>query len=221
MQTVYCAELDMMPELDASYASFYQSLIGVLCWVGESWHLPWMLKNHFISSYSATWRTPWASAAYLCIFEQFWVGAWPHISCWDWQSAFEWWDWTMSEFGHFNWKEVLGCLQIGYCSFDTVKGYQNHLTHSPVCTKYASRQLSLQSLACQPTQPIATATIPTAVLDPGISTNNTLYPAYARVNQHDCLNPEYPNGTIPDYQDFQIFGDIEEAAINNEGRRCQ
>ena len=80
-----------------------------------------------------------------------------------------------------------------------------------------ARQLSLQSLACQPTQPIATATIPTAVLDPGISTNNTLYPAYARVNQHDRLNPEYPNGTIPDYQDFQIFGDIEETAINNEG----
>ena len=105
-----------------------------------------------------------------------------------------------------------------YRSFDTVKGYQNHLTHSAVCTEYASRQLSLvQSLACQPTQPIATATIPTAVLDPGISTNSTLYPAYARVNQHDRLNPEYPNGTIPDYQDFQIFGDIEEAAINNEG----
>ena len=59
---------------------------------------------------------------------------------------------------------------VGYRSFDTVKGYQNHLTHSPVCTEYASRQLSLQSLACQPTQPIATATIPTAVLDPGIST---------------------------------------------------
>ena len=38
-----------------------------------------------------------------------------------------------------------------------------------------------------------------------------------RVSQHDCLNPEYPNGTIPDYQDFQIFGDIEETAINNEG----
>ena len=110
---------------------------------------------------------------------------------------------------------------VGYRSFNTVKGYQNHLTHSPVCTEYASRQLSLQSLACQPTQPIATAMIPTSVLDPGISTNSTLYPAYARVNQHDCLNPEYPNGTIPDYQDFQIFGDIEEAAINNEGRRCQ
>ena len=76
----------------------------------------------------------------------------------------------------------------------------------------------VQSLACQPTQPIATATIPTAVLDPGISTNSTLYPAYARANQHDCLNPEYPNGTIPDYQDFQIFfGDIEENDINNEG----
>ena len=74
-----------------------------------------------------------------------------------------------------------------------------------------------QSLACQPTQPIAAATIPTAVLDPGISTNSTLYPAYARVNQHDHLNPEYPNGTIPDYQDFQIFGDIEETDINNEG----
>ena len=41
---------------------------------------------------------------------------------------------------------------VGYRSFDTVKGYQNHLTHSAVCTEYASRQLSLvQSLACQPT----------------------------------------------------------------------
>ena len=35
---------------------------------------------------------------------------------------------------------------VGYRSFDTVKGYQNHLTHSAVRTEYASRQLSLQSL---------------------------------------------------------------------------
>ena len=52
------------------------------------------------------------------------------------------------------------------------------------------------------------------------ATYNTLYPAYARVNQHDRLNPEYPNRTIPYYQDFQIFGDIEEADINNEACWC-
>ena len=32
---------------------------------------------------------------------------------------------------------------VGYRSFDTVKGYQNHLTHFPVCTEYNSRLLSL------------------------------------------------------------------------------
>ena len=34
-------------------------------------------------------------------------------------------------------------------------------------------------------------------------------------NMLGCLNPEYPHGSIPNYQDFAIFGDIEEAAINN------
>ena len=43
-----------------------------------------------------------------------------------------------------------------------------------------------------------------------------LYTGNARVTEHAWLNPEYPHGSIPNYQDFAIFGDIEEAAIKNE-----
>ena len=55
---------------------------------------------------------------------------------------------------------------VGYHSFDTVKGYQNHLTYFLICTEYNSRLLSLQSLGKQPTQLMATVPLPReAVLD--------------------------------------------------------
>ena len=61
-------------------------------------------------------------------------------------------------------KSEFSCLNpdcpVGYHSFDTVKGYQNHLTHFPVCTEYNSRLLSLQSLGKHPTQLTATVPLP-------------------------------------------------------------
>ena len=53
------------------------------------------------------------------------------------------------------------------------------------------------------------------MLDVKHPASHTLHSGNARVTQQECLNPEYPNGTIPDYQDFQIFGDIEDEH-NNE-----
>ena len=109
---------------------------------------------------------------------------------------------------------------VRYRSFDTIKGYQNHLTHYPVCTAYAyTRHPFLTAIDGKHTQPIATATVPTvAFAQESLNdswNSSTLLSGNARVTQHARLNPEYPHGSIPNYQDFAIFGDIEEAAINN------
>ena len=99
---------------------------------------------------------------------------------------------------------------------DTVKGYQNHLTHFPVCTEYNSRLLSLQSLGKHPTQLTATVPLPKEeVLDLKHPASRTLHSGNARVTQQERLNPEYPTGTIPDHEEFQTFGDIEDEH-NNE-----
>ena len=106
---------------------------------------------------------------------------------------------------------------VGYHSFDTVKGYQNHLTHFPLCTEYNSRLLSLQSLGKQPsTQLTATVPLPREeVIDLKHPASRTLHSGNARVTQQERLNPECPTGMIPDHEEFQTFGDIEDEH-NNE-----
>ena len=110
---------------------------------------------------------------------------------------------------------------VRYRSFDTIKGYQNHLTHYPVCTAYAyTRHPFLTAIDGKHTQPIATATVPTvAFAQESLNdswNSSTLLSGNARVTQHARLNPEYPHGSIPNYQDFAIFGDIEEAEPSPE-----
>ena len=64
-----------------------------------------------------------------------------------------------------------------------------------------------------PAQLTATVPLPTKeVLDLKHPASCTLHSGNARVTQQECLNPEYPTGTIPDHE---TFGDIEDEH-NNE-----
>ena len=86
---------------------------------------------------------------------------------------------------------------VWYCSFNTIKGYQNHLAHHPVCTAYAyTRHPFLRSIDGKPTQPIAMATVPTvAYAQEGLHdswNSSTLYTGNARVTQHAWLIQTMP-----------------------------
>ena len=81
---------------------------------------------------------------------------------------------------------------VRYRSFDTIKGYQNHLTHYPVCTAYAyTRHPFLTAIDGKHTQPIAMATVPTVAYAQEILNDSwnssTLYTGNARVTQHARL----------------------------------
>ena len=51
--TGYVPELDMTPELNVDYASFYQSQIGVLCWCVELGQIDIIMEVPLLSSHLA------------------------------------------------------------------------------------------------------------------------------------------------------------------------
>ena len=53
MQTSYTCELDMTPELDEKYSTYFQSLIGVLRWIVELGRVDVCLECSLLSSHLA------------------------------------------------------------------------------------------------------------------------------------------------------------------------
>ena len=94
---------------------------------------------------------------------------------------------------------------VRYRSFDTIKGYQNHLTHYPVCTAYAyTRHPFLTAIDGKHTQPIAMATVPTVAYAQEILNDSwnssTLYTGNARVTQHARLPQPWIPTWVHSYQ---------------------
>ena len=111
MQTSYRPELDVSPELNASDAVYYMSLIGVLRWIVELGRVDVCLECSLLSSHLALPREGhmlqlFQIFAYLKKYhntEMVYDPSDPTID----ESSFELRDWTSSEFGHLQGKEEL------------------------------------------------------------------------------------------------------------------
>ena len=111
MQTSYWPELDVSPELNASDAVYYMSLIGVLRWIVELGRVDVCLECSLLSSHLALPREGhmlqlFQIFAYLKKYhntEMVYDPSDPTID----ESSFELRDWTSSEFGHLQGKEEL------------------------------------------------------------------------------------------------------------------
>ena len=111
MRTAYRPELDTSPELGTRDASYFMSLIGVLRWIVELGRVDICLECSVMSSCLAMPRFGHLEQV-LHIFgylkkhhnaELVFDPAYPEID----QSAFERRDWSTSEFGHLDCKEVM------------------------------------------------------------------------------------------------------------------
>jgi len=109
--TSYRPELDVSPELNATEASYYQSMIGVLRWIVELGRVDICLEVSMMSSHLALPREGHLEAV-LHIFahlrkyhntEAVYDPSDPVID----ESKFEAQDWTSSEFGHLQGKEEI------------------------------------------------------------------------------------------------------------------
>ena len=111
MRAMYRPELDVTPVLEAEWASYYQSLIGVLRWIVELGQVDIRLEVSMMSSHLAMPREGHLEQV-LQIFshlkkyhntELVFDPSDPVID----ESQFEQHDWTASEFGHIEGKEEL------------------------------------------------------------------------------------------------------------------
>ena len=53
IQTDYCPELDILPDLDSNDSAYFQSLIGILCWIIELRRVDICLEVSMMSSHLA------------------------------------------------------------------------------------------------------------------------------------------------------------------------
>ena len=111
LKASYHPELDENPELDATNAAYYQSLIGVLRWIVELGHVDVCLEVSMMLSHIALPREGHLKAL-LQIFaylkkhhntKMVYDPSQPEID----KAAFERKDWTLSEFGHLQGIEEL------------------------------------------------------------------------------------------------------------------
>ena len=111
MQTSYRPELDVSPELNASDAVYYMSLIGVLRWIVELGRVDVCLECSLLSSHLALPREGhmlqlFQIFAYLKKYHNTEMVYDPRDPTID-KSSFELRDWTSSDFGHLQGKEEL------------------------------------------------------------------------------------------------------------------
>jgi hypothetical protein len=111
LQTSYCPELDVSPELKPTNAVNYMSLIGMLRWIVELGCVDVFLECSMLSSYLALPRKGhlyqlFQVFAYLKKYHNTEMVYDPSDPCID-ESTFELKDWTSSEFGHLQGKEEL------------------------------------------------------------------------------------------------------------------
>ena len=111
MQTSYRCELDVTPELDEKYSSYFQSLVGVLRWIVELGRVDVCLECSMLSSHLCLPREGHLEQLLQCFAylkkhhnaELVFDPTYPEIN----MSDFEVRDWTTSEFGHVQGKEDL------------------------------------------------------------------------------------------------------------------
>jgi hypothetical protein len=111
LSTTYRPELDVSEELNATDSSYYQSLIGILRWIVELGRVDICLETSIMSSHLALPREGHLEQvlhifAYLKSHHNAELVFDPSDPAID-ESEFERRDWTSSEFGHLDGKEVL------------------------------------------------------------------------------------------------------------------
>jgi hypothetical protein len=111
IQTSYAPELDVSPELPPRDAAYYQSLIGVLRWMVELGRIDMCVEVSMMSSHLALPREGHLKQllhifAYLKTHHNTELVFDPSDPCID-EMQFEQRDWTTSEFGHLQGKEIL------------------------------------------------------------------------------------------------------------------
>ena len=104
LSTSYRPELDVTPELDGRYASYYQSLVGILRWIVELGRVDICLEVSMMSSQLAMTREGHLKQllhifGYLKCHHNAELVYDPSDPCVD-KAQFEEQDWTTSEFGH-------------------------------------------------------------------------------------------------------------------------
>ena len=110
IQSSYCPELDVSPELSVDLASYYQSLIGILRWIVELGRVDICLEVSMLSSHLAM---PWEGHltqvlhifGYLRKYHNAELVYNPSNPCVN-ESDFQISDWSSSEFGHIQGEEV-------------------------------------------------------------------------------------------------------------------
>jgi hypothetical protein len=111
LQTTYRPELDVSSELESVDVAYYHSLIGILHWIVELGHVDICLEVSMMSSHLALPREGHLEQvfhifAYLKKYHNMEMVFDPSDPAID-ETQFECRDWTTSEFGHLEGKEVL------------------------------------------------------------------------------------------------------------------